>query len=205
VHILRQVSHSLAEAHQHGLVHRDIKPANIQLCVLGMEHDFVKVFDFGLARHLHLGGDARLSVAGTVNGTPAYMPPEAIATGDTDARGDLYSLGCVAYWLLTGSLVFPGAQSIAMMAAHAHTPPEPPTRRAEMPIPRELEEIIMSLLAKDPEQRPQSALELTRRLAAVPLTSPWTEERAERWWHYHLPEMIRRITIQAETAALASA
>lgn len=204
VHILLQVSHSLADAHQHGLIHGDIKPANIQLCALGMEHDFVKVLDFGLARHLHFGGDARLSLPGTVKGTPAYMAPETIAKGDADARSDLYSLGCVAYWLLTGSLVFRETQPIAMMAAHALTQPEPPTRRTEMPIPRELEEIVMSLLAKDPEARPQSATEMASRLAAVPLASPWTQERSGRWWQYHLPHMIRRITIQAETAALAS-
>ena len=205
IQVLTQACHSLADAHRHGLVHRDLKPANLHLCVLGLELDFVKVLDFGLARHLQLGGDARLSVAGAVLGTPACMAPETVLRGEADARSDLYSLGCVAYWLLTGSLVINETRPVSMMAAHAHTPPEPPTRRTELPIPRELEEIVLSLLAKDPAARPQSAADLARRLAAVPIASPWTQERAERWWQTHLPHLLRETTIEAETAALATA
>jgi serine/threonine-protein kinase len=205
IHVLIQACHSLADAHRHGLVHRDIKPANLHVCLLGLELDFVKVLDFGLARHLQLGGGARLSVAGSVLGTPSCMAPETVLRGDADARSDLYALGCVAYWMLTGSLVFNEKRAVSMMAAHAHTLPDPVSRRTELAIPPELEAIVMSLLAKDPAARPQSATELARRLAAVPVAAPWTQERADRWWQTHLPQLLRETSIEAETAALASA
>jgi hypothetical protein len=105
-----------------------------------------------------------------------------------------------------GALCIASAERpVSMMAAHAHTTPRPPTRRTELPIPRELEEIVLSLLAKDPAARPQSAAELARRLADVPIASPWTQDRADRWWQSHLPHLLRETTIEAETAALATA
>src|SRR5262249_56261848 len=181
--------------------HRDIKPANLHLCVLGQEYDFVKVLDFGLVRDAGRGADARLTMVGSVMGTPAYMAPEMAVDGRADARSDLYSLGCVAYFLLTGAMVFSADKAFRMMSAHATDIPDPPSRRTELPIPPELEAIVMSLLAKDPDARPQSAAELASRLEAVPLPAPWTRQRAEQWWQSHLPQVIHQAaTLRAEVA-----
>lgn len=192
VHILGQALESLAEAHRHGLVHRDIKPANLQLAVVGGRYDFVKVLDFGLVKHV--GGSGPLVTADEViTGTPAYMAPEgASSRGAVDERSDLYSLGCVAYWLLTGRLVFEAHTPVAMILAHVGDAPVPPSRRSELAIPPELEDLVLDLIAKDPARRPASADEVIRRLAAVPLDVPWTQDRAERWWRAHLPDEVRR-------------
>jgi serine/threonine-protein kinase len=191
IHILRQVLHSLADAHRVGLVHRDIKPANLHLGVLGLELDFVKVLDFGLVKTRRARHDVGLTLEGAVQGTPAYLAPEAAVGGEVDARADLYSLGCVAYWLLTGTLVFGGENPMTMLAAHVRKAPEPPSRRSELPIPQPLEELVLELLAKDPRDRPQTSLEVIRRLERMVPPSPWTRERAERWWQGHLPQVLR--------------
>jgi len=187
VHLLRQAAESLAEAHHRGLIHRDVKPANLHVCAIGMELDFVKVLDFGLVHNLQR--DTRLTREGTVSGTPAYVAPESAAQDRFDARSDLYALGCVAYWLLTGVTVFDGVTSAAVIAAHIRDQPVPPSQRTEIPIPKELEDIILACLAKDPDARPQSAEELSRLLAAVPLPA-WTAERAEAWWRTHVPDVL---------------
>ena len=129
-HILEQTCRSLAEAHQRGLLHRDIKPANIHLCHLGLEFDFIKVVDFGLAKHMGADGPDQTMVTSpeAVTGTPAYMAPETVVGEAQDGRADLYSLGCVGYYLLTGSLVFPGQTPIQMILMHAQAQPEPPVR-----------------------------------------------------------------------------
>src|SRR4051812_10396121 len=133
VHILRQVCSSLQDAHGNGLVHRDIKPANVVVSRAGTTFDFVKVLDFGLvkldtARRAEDDAVAKLSTEGSTSGTPAFMAPEVVL-GDavTDHRVDLYALGCVAYWLLTGKMVFEGESAIQVMVHHAHTPPPPPS------------------------------------------------------------------------------
>ncbi len=201
VHLLLQACHSLADAHRHGLVHRDIKPANLHLCVLGQEFDFVKVLDFGLVRDAARAVDIRITVAGSVMGTPAYMAPEMAVDGHADARSDLYSLGCVAYWLLTGAMVFSADKAFSMMSAHASDLPDPPSQRTELPIPPELEAIVLSLLHKNPDARPQSAAELALRLEAVPLASRWSQPRAEQWWHTHMPQVLQEAaTLRAEVA-----
>ncbi len=193
VHILKQVCHSLDEAHQNGLVHRDIKPANIFVSGIGTEVDFVKVLDFGLVRALPpdpaAGERGKLTVEGSLAGTPAYTAPE-IAMGEVhyDHRVDLYAVGCVGYWLLTGSLVFDGDTAMKMMMDHARTPARPPRSRTELPIPAEVEKIIMDCLEKEPERRPSSAAELAERLAQCKLPEQWTGERAARWWRSHLPQ-----------------
>ncbi len=188
VHLISQACASLAEAHHRKLIHRDIKPANLYLCAIGLEVDFVKVLDFGLARDLT--SDTRLTREGSTPGTPAYLAPEQIRDR-TDHRSDLYSLGCVAYFLLTGRLVFEASSTVAMMTAHAREAPVAPSKRTELPIPPELDELVLALLAKDPAERPRSATELARRLGAIPLATPWTSERAETWWRTHLPELVR--------------
>ena len=129
MHVLRQVCASLAEAHAQGLVHRDVKPANIHLCRMGLEHDFVKVLDFGIvkSRGHPMEGHALATAADKIIGTPAFMPPE-MAAGDTvDGRADIYGLGCVAYWLLTGRLVFDGETAYQVVAQHLNAAPQPPS------------------------------------------------------------------------------
>jgi tRNA A-37 threonylcarbamoyl transferase component Bud32 len=172
VHILRQVCESLEEAHSYGLVHRDIKPANIHLGRLGLREDFVKVLDFGLVRSTAGPSQESLTgAAGMTPGTPAYMAPEMAHDRTVDARADLYSLGCVAYYLLTGHLVFEGETPLQTILKHLQQSPEPPSRRTDRPIPAELETLVLACLAKRPDDRPGSAGELAERLAAVCLGS----------------------------------
>ena len=186
VSVLQQACRSLGEAHAAGLLHRDIKPHNLHLCRLGLDFDVVKVLDFGLAKSLREGA-AQLTVAGVLTGTPAYMPPERVMGAAADERSDLYSLGCVAYWMLTGRTVFTG-EPMAVMIHHARTAPQPPSQVSGQSIPERLEEIVMRCLEKTPDKRPASAVELWRELGNVPLASPWDAERAESWWREHLPQ-----------------
>ena len=187
VHFLRQAAGSLAEAHAHGLVHRDIKPANLYASVMGLELDFVKVLDFGLVRRF--SNDATLTAEQGVWGTPAYLAPESATYAHYDARSDIYSLAAVAYWLLTGKTLFDAPSSNAMIAAQIRDTPVLPSLRTELAIPPELEAVIMACLAKDPDDRPQTAEQLSRMLAKVPLPE-WTQRRAESWWRAHMPELL---------------
>ena len=190
VHILKQVCHSLDEAHQNGLTHRDIKPANIFVTGTGTERDFVKVLDFGLVqlRPMRAGNGDGLTTEANVACTPAYAAPE-IARGEAsyDHRVDIYSLGCVAYWLLTGQRVFEGTTVMQLLIDHASTPPPRPHTRTELPIPPDLEQLIMECLEKDPGRRPADAHLLAQRLTTCRLPEQWTPERAERWWHTSVP------------------
>jgi len=186
VHILRQCCRSLSEAHSKGLVHRDIKPTNIFLCRYGLEHDFAKVLDFGLVKEM-THTDPALSQVGTFAGTPAFMPPEAAKGVPTDGRADLYALGCVAYWLLTGQLLFEGDSPLAMAIAHLNQAPEPPSHRAEVPVPPELDEVVLRCLEKEPADRPADALALDALLAAIPTEVAWDAKRADAWWSAHRP------------------
>jgi eukaryotic-like serine/threonine-protein kinase len=194
VHILRQMCHSLSEAESHGLVHRDIKPANIFLCRYGEDHDFVKVLDFGIAKALHgAPPDAQTIATMThvIQGTPAFLAPEqALGAASVDARADIYSTGCVAYWLLTGELVFVADTPIQQLLAHAQAPPEPPSARTELPIPPDLDALVLSCLAKDPGCRPKSPRDLLEQLETMMLQRPWTEARAREWWTIHLPSSV---------------
>jgi len=191
VHIVRQMCHSLSEAESHGLVHRDIKPANIFVCRYGEDHDFVKVLDFGIAKAVHsptAQTEMALTVPNLIHGTPAFIAPEqALGSADVDARADIYSTGCVAYWLLTGELVFTADTPMKLLLAHAHMPAEPPSARTELPIPPDLDALVLSCLAKDRALRPPSARELLQRLDAIALQHDWNETRARRWWNEHLP------------------
>jgi len=187
VYLLRQVCHSLSEAHASGLVHRDIKPANIFLCHYGEEYDFVKVLDFGIVGTVRGGEDAR-DVQTRENappGTPAFMAPEQAMGPAVDGRADIYAVGCVAYWLLTGQFVFTAETPMGLILKHAQTPPPPPSTRTERPIPRELDALVMACLAKDPADRPQSPRELSLRLAEIEGPDAWTQERAGKWWEAH--------------------
>jgi len=197
VHLLRQVCHSLEEAHRAGMVHRDIKPANIFVCRYGLELDFVKVVDFGLVRVSNSSAaDAdRLTSERVIAGTPAYISPEmALGDSDVDWRADIYSLGCVGYWLLTGKQVFdnPGNPG-RLLLEHIKTPPVAPSRKSPAPIPKELDDLILACLAKDPEYRPQTAQELADRLDALGLEQAWTRRHREIWWLNHTPGRDRAV------------
>jgi serine/threonine-protein kinase len=190
VHVLRQAAASLEEAHARSIVHRDIKPANIALCRRALEHDVVKVLDFGLAKRV--AGQANAAAAHFtqpefVVGTPAYLAPEIALGGPVDGRADLYSLGCVAFWLLTGRLVFEAATPAAMIVAHAHDAPLPPSHTAPHPVPEALDRVVLECLSKDPGARPPSAGALGERLAGIALAKPWTARDAAAWWERNLP------------------
>src|SRR5215210_3946852 len=191
VYLLRQACSSLAEAHSRGLVHRDIKPSNIFTCRMGLDVDFVKVLDFGLVKEVGEGNreSTLLTAPDSTTGTPAYIAPEVIR-GDRppDHRVDLYTLGCVGYWLLTGRLVFQAPHAIQLMYQHANTPPVPPSQLSEFEVPPALDAVILACLAKFPEERPQSAAELSSRLMQAMPAPVWTEELAHRWWNRHHPE-----------------
>jgi len=188
--ILRQVCESLEEAHTSGLMHRDLKPSNVMLCRVGLTYDFVKVLDFGLAKHAgrsHQQTATQLTMEGVASGTPGYMAPEvAMGSADIDARVDIYALGCVAYFLLTGTLVFVDDNPMALALKHVQAAPDPPSLRTEMPIPADLERLVMRCLEKRPADRPSSAREVAALIAGCQLP-PWTTEDIDHWWAQHLP------------------
>jgi serine/threonine-protein kinase len=191
VYLLTQICHSLSEAESCGLIHRDIKPANIFLCRYGEDCDFVKVLDFGLVKAFDEPKEVgpALTRENMVHGTPAFIAPEqAMGRADVDGRVDIYATGCVAYWLLTGRLVFTSDTPMGYLVHHIHTPPRPPSTLAELPIPPALDSLVLSCLAKDPAQRPQSARELSHRLMEIEGARAWTEERAREWWDKHQPK-----------------
>jgi serine/threonine protein kinase len=181
VYLLMQVCGSLAEAHRAGLVHRDIKPANIFLTSRGGLYDFVKVLDFGLVKAT--GRDAGITSANAVTGTPLYMSPEAVNHPDTvDPRSDVYAIGAVGYFLLTGTPVFGGESVMEICLKHVRNDPEPPSARLGKPIHAALEALILRCLAKAPSDRPPSAAELLRALQACTVEPPWSVEQAAAWW-----------------------
>ncbi len=191
VHILRGVCHSLAEAHRCGLIHRDIKPTNIFVCRKDLDYDFVKVLDFGLVKATvaDTGETQNLTAHGVIVGTPAFLPPEmALGDGEIDGRADLYALGCVAYWLLTGMQVFEADTPVGLALHHVQTDPPRLSEHTEIEVPGQLEELVRVCLAKDRAARPEDASELARRLSAIPLQEAWTPERAKSWWKMHLPD-----------------
>jgi eukaryotic-like serine/threonine-protein kinase len=187
IHLLRQACHSLAEAHAAGLVHRDIKPANLHVCKLGLEYDFLKVLDFGLVKHDTRSASAQTMVTGSelAAGTPAYMPPEVLSAEPIDGRLDLYALGCVGYFLLTGMLVFEADTALQMIGQHLRVAPVPPSLRSGRPMPEELERLILACLAKDPSDRPATAQAFDHDLAAIDLV-PWCSGEARAWWETNL-------------------
>jgi serine/threonine protein kinase len=184
VRILISACAALAEAHAVGLIHRDVKPANIMLCTQGGESDVVKVLDFGLVKELAVDGEASVTVASTLIGTPHYMAPESIADpASVDARADLYALGAVAYFLLSGSEVFGGKTLVDVCSRHLHQAPEPLAARGAS-VNAELEAIVRACLEKKKDDRPRSAVELRKRLEACGVV-PWDGDRAREWWLAH--------------------
>jgi DNA-binding NtrC family response regulator len=190
VFLLKQACLSLSEAHTLGLVHRDIKPANLFVCRLGPQFDFVKVVDFGVVSR-HIGETrAHITTEGTVLGTPAFLAPELVASRTFDGRADIYALGCVAFWLLTGRPPFEGSDAIAILMHHAKTAPVPPSTICEEAIPAEMDALVLECLAKEPSRRPASADVLWERLDRLSIADEWTQRHARTWWEMHEPEAI---------------
>lgn len=192
VHFLIQACESLAEAHRAGLIHRDIKPSNLFVSRNGLVPDFIKVLDFGLVKDLaQKEEDLELTQKGEITGTPFYVAPE-MAEEDrvVDHRADIYSLGCVAYWLLSGKPVFVAESFLFLMMKHVKDDPEPLSQSAEQEIPAELDSLVLSCLSKEPGNRPDSAEVLAQRLSGIPLANSWNRERARSWWVEKVPEVL---------------
>jgi len=193
IFLVAQACLSLAEAHEHGLVHRDVKASNLFACRAGIEVDFVKVLDFGLVAAEHRSGRHTPAQSGLhtmfdgVVGTPAYMAPEVVRGGQPDPRSDVYAMGAVLFFLLTGRPVFTVPTVEAMMSAHLRTPPTAPGKQTGTDVPSDLDEIVLACLAKNPADRPPTMQALRARLLAVEVGDPWTEQRAIQWWDRQLP------------------
>jgi serine/threonine-protein kinase len=184
VHFLRQLCGAPREAHEAGLVHRDIKPGNVIVCRHGGRHDVVKLLDFGLVRPPDVGDPAatRLTKEGHIVGTPDFMSPEqANGVATLDARSDLYSLGAVAYFLLTGRPPFAGRTVLETLIAHLHQPPDPLTDHRP-DVPGDLQAVVLRCLAKDPVQRYPDAEGLERALEGCACAGRWTEAESRMWW-----------------------
>jgi serine/threonine protein kinase len=193
IHVLQQVCGSLGEAHGIGLIHRDIKPGNIMLCERGGVPDVVKVLDFGLVKHVDTSRNVDLTAQDAVLGTPGYMAPEVVhAPDDIDGRSDLYLVGAVGYYMMTGTRVFSGLTALEILAQHVSKEPEPPSSRTPG-VPADLQNVILACLAKDPSQRPANALELREMLGNCRDAMQWTAQRASQWWSEH-GEMARVAT-----------
>jgi serine/threonine-protein kinase len=190
VYFLGQACESLSDAHDRELIHRDIKPGNLFSCHFGRRYDFIKILDFGLVKTLDDSAAVgpQLTAVDAIAGTPSYMAPEQALGEPIDARTDIYALGCVAYWLVTGRLVFDSNSISAMMIDHAKTPPSPPSQRCDQSISPDLESLILRCLEKDPAKRPSSAGELQRELSKCQVMGQWGPEEAAQWWKTNVNE-----------------
>jgi len=192
--LLQQVCHSLAEAHERGLVHRDVKPANIFLCRMGRDFDYVKVLDFGLVQTRKTDPATAvtetLATAHTLIGTPAYMAPEVIlGRDDVDRRADVYALGCVAFYLLTGTRVFQDGTQMQTLVDHVHAAPVAPSQRVSTGLSRDIDDLVLWCLKKNPADRPQDAGELLAAIKERHLARGWSNDHARAWWLARLPEL----------------
>lgn len=190
LYLLEQICGSLAEAHDRGIIHRDLKPPNIFLAKMGGMFDFVKVLDFGLAKQLDEEGvelvdedSLNLTQIGMLIGTPLYISPEGAARkGKLDARSDIYCLGCVVFWMLTGRAPFIADSAPEALAAHIRTPAPAPSECSEFDIPQQLDNFVLKCLAKNPDDRYQTIAEVQSALRSVPIEEEWTLEQARDWW-----------------------
>jgi serine/threonine-protein kinase len=181
VYLLRQVCEALAEAHAVGLVHRDLKPGNIIVATIGGQSDTAKLLDFGLVQDLSADADIRLTRTGTVLGTPAYMSPEqAAGESAVDARGDVYGLGAVAFYALTGRPPFQGKTLGQLLSAHRSAPP--PVAELRPGVPADLVTVVARCLAKDPSDRFPSVVDLGRAFSQCSCATEWSAEQAAGWW-----------------------
>ncbi len=187
--VLRQVCGSLAEAHSRDIIHRDLKPSNIFLTERGGLHDFVKVLDFGLAKQMRSDpDDVQLTQVGSVFGTPLFMAPETAAEHHVDHRADQYSIGCVAYWMLTGRPPFEGTSPYEVIAKHLKVPPRPPSAVSEVTITKDLDDIVLKCLEKSANDRFRDMDELARALDSLSFDHPWDGDQAREWWGLHMSE-----------------
>ena len=194
IYLLRQVCGALCEAHSIGLVHRDVKPDNILVCCLGGQHDVAKLFDFGLVRTVEdEDPTSRLTKVGSILGTPSYMSPEQVMGEPIDQRSDLFSLGVVAYFLLTGKLPFEGNNPLAVMYARLKESVQPPTLHRPN-LPHDLERIVLQCLVRDAPMRFPDAKSLERAMAECPCAGDWNDEQARNWWN-ECPDGSRKRTI----------
>jgi serine/threonine-protein kinase len=196
IYLLSQVAHALAEAHGRGLIHRDIKPANIVVCNRGGAADMAKVVDFGLVKDLQ-SPEPSLSAAEVITGTPLYMAPETISSPDeVDARVDLYALGAVGYFLLTGTTVFEGKTTVEVCSHHLLSAPIPPSIRGASEVAADLESVILRCLEKEPADRYQDAAALRGALQSCSAASDWGLEQALAWWAEH-GRAVRRLRTES--------
>ena len=192
IFLLKQACLSLSEAHALGLVHRDIKPANLFVCRLGSQYDFLKVLDFGVVSRQARESTVSITVTGIVLGTPAFLAPELVSgEGSFDGRADIYALGCVAFWLLTGRPPFEAGDAMSMLMHHSNTTPLPPSAMSEETIPADVDELVLECLSKAPAQRPANADVLLERLSKLSIADRWEPRRARVWWELHDPELTR--------------
>jgi serine/threonine-protein kinase len=190
IRILEQMAAALVEAHGMNLIHRDIKPAHVMLYLphaYGGAADEVKLLDFGLVKEIAAEGSIALTHANSINGTAQYMAPEAITDPrHVDGRADLYAVGAVGYYLLTGTAVLRGATVVEVCSHHLHSHPQPPSDRLGRDVPAALSRLVLDCLAKDPGQRPQTARVLGQRLEQCKEgVEPWTPGAAADWWSRH--------------------
>lgn len=184
--VLAEVAEALEEAHGIGLIHRDIKPGNVMLCAYGGRADVAKLVDFGLVKELEHTDGAQITRQDSVVGTPQYLAPEGITAPETvDARSDIYALGAVGYFLLTGTHVFEGRTLMEVLGHHMHTAPAPLTQRLGKPLPEDIQAVLLACLSKSPEDRPQSAADCVARLRACAGYGEWSQDAARAWWLIH--------------------
>jgi serine/threonine-protein kinase len=212
VHILMQVCGALDEAHARGIIHRDIKPANLMLTERGGIPDFVKVLDFGLVKEILSDVPIGQSRGTPLLGTPLYISPEAILSGAVDARSDLYALGAVAYYLVTGETVFDGESLVEVCVQHLSKAPIPPSLRTTAPVPASLEALILRCLAKVPDDRPASATLLRKELLLIQAeVGAFDEQSAHAWWQERGRALVadlsakRHVGLQGEDGRLTAA
>lgn len=202
IHILMQICGSLYEAHMEGLVHRDIKPANVMLTKRGYQPDVVKVLDFGLVKAIDQRQQAYRTTTGSMAGTPLYMSPEAVQSPlGIDARSDIYAVGAVGYFLLTGQTVFAADGIARLLQMHVAEQPVAPSKRVETPVSKELEDALLACLKKSRADRPQTARELECMLRESPESGKWTIQRGDKWWSSNGPVAHRQASSRQTTAA----
>ena len=189
--LLKQACLSLSEAHAQGLVHRDIKPANLFICRLGSQYDFLKVLDFGVVSRQGSESAAPLTAAGLIVGTPGFVAPELLkGDGAFDSRADIYALGCVAFWLLTGRRAHDGSNAeTALLQLSALEPPS--SSVAAQPLPQGMDRLVLDCLSQNPALRPQTADAVADRLDALPIEQRWDRQRARAWWEQHAADSVQ--------------
>jgi len=183
VHLLRQVCAGLAEAHAKGLVHRDVKPENLMVCRRGGEYDVVKILDFGMVKNIASPHSRDLTRGLRILGTPLYMAPERLNNpADVDARADIYAVGAVAYFLLTGKKLFEAPDDLALTTRILNEEPQRVAAVAPQPIPAELDILVAACLEKKREDRPQRVADMAEAFGALASELPWTQREAAEWW-----------------------